>query len=126
LLARLFSILYNLGNDMITSHDIGSPAHKADFLKATKQDAQENIWKNEMHLSRLTDERNLLQQELDKLEEALKAKGKPAANEEKKQQFRLEQNIKHQDEQIARVESDKKYNSYLLNDLIPRYEKQSP
>jgi uncharacterized small protein (DUF1192 family) len=99
---------------------IGSPEHRTQFIEDIKKHSAENIWQNDIKLLKLNDELALLQQELDKLNAALK---KPAANAEKKQVFVLEQNIKHQEADIAKAESDKKYNEYLLNDLIPRYEK---
>jgi hypothetical protein len=102
---------------------IGSAEHRAQFIEDRKKTAAENIWHNELKLVKLNDELALLTQELDKLNAAIAAKKKPAANAEKKQAFVLERNIEHQKADIAKTEDDKKYNEYLLNDLIPRYEK---
>lgn len=95
---------------------------KAEFIEKIKQDSQSNIWMNELHLMRLTDELGLLRKDLAALDLELENKKKPAANEEKKRKFVLEQNIKHQEQEIAKVEATKKYNEYILNDLLPRYE----
>ncbi len=101
---------------------IGSAEHKAQFIEKMKEDSQTNIWKNELHILRLNIELNLLKGELEKLDKKLEEKGKPAANEEKKQKFVLEQNIAHKEKEIAQVEETKKYNEFLLNDLLLRYE----
>jgi hypothetical protein len=97
---------------------------KAEFIEKIKEESQTNIWKNELHLMRLDEELGIMRKELAALDLKLEEKGKPAANEENKQGFVLEQNIAHKEKEIAQVEEVKKYNEYLLNDLLPRYEAQ--
>jgi hypothetical protein len=104
---------------------IGSAKHRAQFIEDVKKQSIENVWRNEIKLLRQNDELKLLQAELDKLSATLAEKKKPAANAEKKQVFVLERNIEHQKADIAKTEADKTYNEYLLNDLLPRYEKAS-
>lgn len=103
---------------------IGSPEHKAQFIENLKKETAENIWKNELHLIRLNDELGILRTERAKVDEQIEAGGKSSKELKAldKQLFNWDRNIEHQLKEIARVEEDKKYNEYLLKDLLPRYE----
>lgn len=103
---------------------IGDKEHRAKFIEDLKTETQTNIWKNELHLLRIDDEIGLLRKEIARIDLEVEQKGKPAANAEKKARFSLEQNIAHKEREKAQVEEAKKYNEYLLNDLLPRYEEQ--
>lgn len=95
--------------------------HKGRFIKRMRREAQENIWKNEMNILKHTDKLTLLEEQLSFLNDELRAKGKPASNDEKKRQFVLERNIEGEKKDIAIIEDTKAYNTYLLNSLYPRF-----
>jgi hypothetical protein len=100
----------------------GSAEHKAQFIEDIKKECHENIWRNELHLTRLSIELSLLTAEMDKLDKQLAEKGKPPANTENKQKFILTQNIEAKMKEVATVEQTKKSNEFILSDLLPRFE----
>lgn len=103
---------------------LGSFEHRLKFIEDKKEECYTNIYLNELSLLKLDDELGLLRTELAKLNLELENKGKPPANEEKKKLFVLSENIKMKEKEIAKVQENKKYNEYILNDLLPKYEEQ--
>lgn len=100
---------------------LGSDKHKAEFLQQILKESYENVWKNEMHLLRLSDELEPVQEELDALNKIFEAKNGPPANEQKKRQFVLESTIRMKQKEIANVEAAKALNTHVIENLIPRY-----
>lgn len=100
----------------------GTFEHRKKFIEDKKEECYANIYLNEINLLKLDDELGLLRKELAKINLEIDNKGKPPANEQKKKLFTLEENIKMKEREIAKTEENKRYNEYILNDLLPRYE----
>ena len=100
----------------------GSAQHKREFIEGLKREYQENIWKNELHLTRLHDEKAVFEGELKKLNDALDAKGKPAAAEEKRRLFTLQEEVTLREKEITRIQQAKLDNEYGLNVNLPKWE----
>jgi hypothetical protein len=97
----------------LKSIKIGSKEHKAMFMDELAKDAQEMIWKNDMHLMRIDDEIKLTEDAMAAHDAKIAEKGKPASNDEKKARFVLERTIEQKKKERAPVEDTKTQHTYL-------------